>query len=285
MCGREKGDDMKKLTVSLGPVQETLLIPLLGRAVETRKSGGLLSDPRAVEIVDQLDYDFTKWEKSRSLQGSVLRTRMIDDDVKDFLALYPQGTVVEIGCGLNTRFERLDNGQVRWFDLDLPDTIALRRQFFDDSARRTMIAASVLESEWIGQIKATESPCCFVSEAVLIYLDAADAERAIQQIVAAFPGSWLLMDTTSKASVASQAKHDAMKHLPKSSWFRWEVDDPKELERLGIRLMRSRSFADATPEMVKHFPWFYRLLAHLAPRILDRMTQGYRLNRYEIAEA
>lgn len=276
---------MEKLKVSLGPVQETLLIPLLGRAVETRKSGGLISDPRAVEIVDQLDYDFSKWEKAQSLQGSVLRTRMFDDDVKDFLTLHPQGTVVEIGCGLNTRFERVDNGQVRWFDLDLPDTIALRRQFFEDSTRRTMIAASVVESGWMDQVKVTEGPCCFVSEAVLIYLDAADAERAIRQIVTAFPRSCLLMDTTSQAFVASQGKHDAMKHLSRASWCRWEVDDPKELERLGIHLIRSRSFADAGPELVKHFPWVFKLLVRLAPWIVRRMTQGYRLNRYEITEA
>lgn len=38
--------------------------------------------------------------------------------------------MIEIGTGLNTRFESVDNGVVRWLDLDLPDTIELRRQFF-----------------------------------------------------------------------------------------------------------------------------------------------------------
>jgi O-methyltransferase involved in polyketide biosynthesis len=160
MTAAENCEAMTKLNVSLGPVQETLLIPLLGRAAETRRSGGLINDPRAVEIVNQLDYDFSKWKKSQSLAGCVLRTRMFDDDVRDFLAHNPDGTVVEIGCGLNTRFERLDNGQAQWFDLDLPDTIALRRQFFEDVPRRTMIAASVLDSGWVGQVKATGGPFC-----------------------------------------------------------------------------------------------------------------------------
>lgn len=216
---------------------------------------------------------------------SALRTRMIDDDVRDFLALHRQGTVVEISCGLNSRFERVDNGQVRWFDLDLPDSITLRRRFFDDSARQTMIAESVLESGSIEQIKVTGGPYCFVSEAVMIYLKAADAERAIEQIVAACPGTWLLMDTTSRSLVESQAKHDAMKHLPKTSWFRWQVDDPKELERLGIHLVRSRLFADAGSELTKHLPCWMGFLARWAPWITRRMTQGYRLNRYSIAEA
>ncbi|MEO0409803.1 MAG: class I SAM-dependent methyltransferase, partial [Cyanobacteria bacterium P01_A01_bin.135] len=137
---------MTKVAVDLGPVQETLLIPLLGRAVQTQKGNGLIQDPKAVEIVNALDYDFSKWEKSRSLTGATLRTRMYDQDVQAFLNEHPAGTVVEIGCGLNTRFERLDNGQVRWFDLDLPDTIALRRQFFQDGPRRTMLEASVLDT-------------------------------------------------------------------------------------------------------------------------------------------
>ncbi|MEL6777615.1 MAG: hypothetical protein AAFO06_10190 [Cyanobacteria bacterium J06597_16] len=55
---------MTKIPVNLGPVQETLLIPLLGRAVETQKGSGLIRDKKAVEIVDASDYDFSKWGKS-----------------------------------------------------------------------------------------------------------------------------------------------------------------------------------------------------------------------------
>jgi O-methyltransferase involved in polyketide biosynthesis len=66
---------------------------------------------------------------------------MFDVLVADFLRDHPEGTVVEIGCGLNTRFERLDNGRVHWFDLDLPDSIELRQRFFSDSDRRTTLAA------------------------------------------------------------------------------------------------------------------------------------------------
>lgn len=63
----------------------------------------------------------------------------------DFLATHHTGTVVEIGTGLNTRHERVDNGQAHWFDLDLHDVIELRRAFFVNTPRRTMIAASVTD--------------------------------------------------------------------------------------------------------------------------------------------
>jgi O-methyltransferase involved in polyketide biosynthesis len=66
-----------------------------------------------------------------------------------FLSRHPQGTVVEIGAGLNTRFERLDNGAVHWFDLYLPDAVELRRRFLADSDRRKTLACSILDPDWV----------------------------------------------------------------------------------------------------------------------------------------
>ncbi|MEL6225379.1 MAG: class I SAM-dependent methyltransferase, partial [Cyanobacteria bacterium J06627_8] len=134
------------------------------------KENGLIQDEKAVEIVNALDYDFSKWKKSKTLAGATLRTRLFDEDVQTFLSSNPTGTIVEIGCGLNTRFERLDNGKARWFDLDLPDSMALRRQFFEDQPRRTMLAASVLDTDWMETVIDTGGPWCFISEAVIIYL-------------------------------------------------------------------------------------------------------------------
>jgi len=81
---------MQKIAVNLGSVQETLLIPLLGRAVETQKNNGLIQDRKAVEIVDALDYDFSKWKKSKSLEGATLRTKMFDQYVQSFLSDHPR---------------------------------------------------------------------------------------------------------------------------------------------------------------------------------------------------
>ena len=100
---------MAKVTVALGPIQEILLIPLLGWAMETQKGSGLIQDEKAVKIVETLDYDFSKWQKSKSLLEATVRTRMFDQDVQAFLSQHPSGTLIEIGCGLNTRFECLVN--------------------------------------------------------------------------------------------------------------------------------------------------------------------------------
>ena len=131
----------------------------------------MINDPKAVEIVKSLDYDFGKWDKWKSLMGAIMRLRMFDQHAQEFLDKYPNGTIVEIGCGLGTRFERLDNGKARWFELDLPDVIELRKHFFQDEQRRTAVAASVLDTDWMEQVAATGGPWMFISEAVIIYLE------------------------------------------------------------------------------------------------------------------
>lgn len=272
---------MAKMKVELGDVQITMMIPLIGRAVETRKKSGLIDDPRAVEIVETLDFDFSRWEKSKSLVGTVVRTRMFDNHVQEFLRLHPTGTIIEIGCGLNTRFERLDNGQAHWFDLDLPDSIALRKKFFQNSKRRQMIAASVLQDDWFDQVKATGGPYCFLSESVLIYLDNADAEQALEQISHAFPNSWIVVDTTAQSLIDNQVKQELSRPLPQKSWFRWACDDPKSLERLGLKLLSSHSLLDANSELVSQLPFMMRLLYTWAPGILRRVSNGFYINRFQ----
>ncbi|MEV5387680.1 class I SAM-dependent methyltransferase [Streptomyces sp. NPDC052721] len=134
--------------VRLGTVQETLLIPLYGRAVDNRKPDAILRDTRAEEIVASIDYDFARFDGLPSLTGAVLGTALFDRWVAEFLTEHPSGTVVELGTGLDTRYERVGNGRARWFELDLPDVIDLRRSFFTDTPRRTTIAASVTDPAW-----------------------------------------------------------------------------------------------------------------------------------------
>jgi O-methyltransferase involved in polyketide biosynthesis len=95
-----------------------------------------------------------------------------DEWIKGFLRCRADGTVAEIGAGLNTRLERLDNGRLHWFDLDLPDAVELRRLFFTDNERRTT-ASSVLESGWTATMRQSPGPYFFVAEEVFVYLERA----------------------------------------------------------------------------------------------------------------
>ena len=268
---------MNKVPIRLGDVQETLLIPLYGRARDSRARHPVLGDTRAAELVDLIDYDFGGFG-GPSLPGSVLRASIFDAWVRRFLDEHPGGTVVELGAGLSTRFDRLDDGRVRWFDLDLPDTIALRREFFGDRERYTMISGSVLDTDWLDRLAGTPEPRLFLSEAMLFYLAEDQVRAALTQVARRFPTATLAFDTGGALMMRSQERNGSMKAV--TARMQWVCDDPGRLEHWGLLLRESRTFATPPPETAAAWPWRYRygmpLLARLAPPIVN----SYRLNLY-----
>ncbi|MER6526244.1 class I SAM-dependent methyltransferase [Streptomyces sp. NPDC001508] len=269
--------------IRLGRVQETLLIPLYGRAVENRKEQPALRDTRAAEIVASIDYDFARFDNLPSLTGAVLRTSLFDRWVTDFLTTRPTGTVVEIGTGLNTRYERVDHAQARWFDLDLPDVIDLRRTFFADTPRRTMIAASVTDETWADGVTAQAGgPCFFVAEAVLPFLRETDVRHVVGLLADRFPGSLLALDTAGAAFIDAQDRHDAMSKV--EARMQWTCDDPAELAewRPGTQILASHTLSSLPPRMYDELPAAYQeMLSGLAAQRLPQ-AEAYRLNLLQL---
>src|SRR5512139_1092620 len=116
--------------VRLTGVPETLLWNLYFRAAEARRPDTVLSDPKAVELVDErIDYPFAERmgpAGAVQAQTQALRVRTFDRAVRDFLSRHPDGTVVALGEGLETQFWRVDNGRVRWLTVELPETAEVR---------------------------------------------------------------------------------------------------------------------------------------------------------------
>jgi O-methyltransferase involved in polyketide biosynthesis len=260
-----------KHQAQLGAVQQTLFIPLAARARETQRKHPVLRDPKAVELVRSIDYDAAKYGRGAGGSVTVLRTAIFDFWVREFLARHPAGTVAEIGTGLNTRFERVDNGQVRWFDLDLPDTIELRRAFFADTERRRMIAASVLEEDWIPEVAQSGGPYFFVAEGVLVYLPEDQVMRALSRIAEAFPGALLALDTYPRRTFDQQHKLAARKNIP-ARWA-WACDDPSSLRRHGLEVVESATLTRPPRALRGQLPAGYRYLLPLAdPFVGKAMT-------------
>lgn len=274
---------MTRHPISLGTVQETLLIPLYGRAVEHRKPLPALRDPRAAELVDAIDYDFRRFDGMPSLLGAVLRTSVFDHWIRGFLDEHPTGTVVEIGTGLNTRFERVDNGRARWFELDLPDVVELRRTFFADGPRRTTLAGSVTEPAWCEAVAAGGPGPYFLSaEAVLPFLTEAEVRGVIAMAAERFPGSLLAFDTSSPQIVDTQDTHDVLSKV--SARMRWGCADPAEVTgwRPGTRLLGSHRLTTLPPAVFDPLPAGYRtMLTDLAEQRLPQV-EGYRLNLFRL---
>jgi O-methyltransferase involved in polyketide biosynthesis len=268
MTGRE--------TVELGEVQRTLFFPLAARARETRKKRPLLSDPKAVEIVESVDFEIASITPGPTRFMVILRTLVFDWWVRQFLAEHPDGTVVELGTGLNTRFERTDNGTAHWIDLDLPDTIELRRRYFADTDRRRMVAASLLDDDWQATVAQLPGPYFFVSDGVLAYLAEEDVTGTLARIARRFPGAMLAFDTVTRASTAQEQKMAAKRNIPR---WQWACDDPRSLERLGLTLVESVGVTRPPAGLRAQLPASYRYLLPLADPIFGKRGMAVSLFR------
>jgi O-methyltransferase involved in polyketide biosynthesis len=157
---------------SLTGVAETLMITLYARYVETQRSDSFFQDPKAVEIVERTNYDFAKYAKGWASQlGVVIRVQEYDRITRQFLKAHPNAVVINLGCGLCTRFTRLDNGSVRWYEIDFPEVIEFRRKFFKESDRYQFISKSILDFSWIDQIqRSVDQPLLILMEGVSPFL-------------------------------------------------------------------------------------------------------------------
>jgi O-methyltransferase involved in polyketide biosynthesis len=213
-----------------------------------------------------------------------LRTAMFDRYVRPFVERHPAGTVVEIGAGLNTRFERLDTGTIHWVDLDLPDGAALRRRYFQETDRRTILGCSILDPAWVDTVRQCPPPYCFVAETVLVYLQEAEVRTALGMISADFPGSRLVFDTLGPRAVRHGNQDHARQQL--AGRFRWGCADPHALETWGsgLRLVESGALADVPLEIRPSLPLSMRVIIQLI-RLRPAWRNVYRINVFETAPA
>jgi O-methyltransferase involved in polyketide biosynthesis len=272
---------MRRMTdthkVELGTIQETMLLTLADRAVDARKKRSVLQDTKAVEIIESIDHPLA--QSGGIHQGTVTRTAIYDSLLRGFLDDHPAGTVVEIGSGLNTRFERLDNGRVHWIDLDLPDSIEVRHKFFADTDRRRMLAGSVLDNGWHDTVAALPGPYLFVSEGVLAYLPREDVDKALTTIVGRFPGATMVFDTYSGKTL--QATNRLADKGKMGARLVWSCEDPREFESLGCTLVSSTSITKPPREVRERLPVSVRIaLPVLHPVGKNR----FRLNMFRIPE-
>jgi O-methyltransferase involved in polyketide biosynthesis len=192
-----------QIKINLGDVQKTLFLPLWGRAEESRKRKPLLVDETAIRIIAQVDFDFSQITQNideLTQIAWVKRSLCCDRVVKEFLERYPEGTIVNIGCGLDTTFERTDNGKLKWYDLDLPDVIDLRSNFVKENARRRFVAASFLDNEWLEAIEVIGN-VLFMAAGVFYYFEEPVIKGFMIRLIDRYPGSEILFDASSPLGV------------------------------------------------------------------------------------
>jgi O-methyltransferase involved in polyketide biosynthesis len=185
---------VERIPVDLSGIPETLLGNLGRRAAAARL--GALKDPMAIEVVDRLEYDFA--DSGRGARLHAVRVATFDAAVRRFLGSHPAGTVVALGEGLETQFWRLDNGQVRWLTVDLPETMDLRHRLLPDDPRQSSHRGSALDLDWVEQLDPTD-PILVTAQGLLPYFQRDQVHDLIAGIAERLPGSLLVFDAVPEA--------------------------------------------------------------------------------------
>lgn len=261
-----------KTTVNLHGVPQTLLLPLLGRAKLSQEARSPFHDPKAVELVNTLNYDFASLSKTVG-QASLFwmaRAYCFDEAVKQYVQRHPKAVIVNLGAGLETAFHRVDNGQLTWIDLDLPEVIALRQQLLPQPQRVHTIVKSVLDFTWMDDVKQYGDDIFFFAGGLFVYFPEAQVKSIFTRMAEQFPQGELIFDVASQRGVyyANKMLQDAQM---KDAVLKWGIDDGAVLETWSpkITLLRYHRYFQ-TLRATRSLPLFMR--ARMA--FYDRVNRG-----------
>ena len=257
-----------KYHIAKNSVQETLIIPLLGRLVCSERFPKLFSDPEAKRICDSLDYDFAekrkKMESTAGLFGALeVAQRQYDlgCEVEAYLKDHPTAAVVNLGCGLDDTFRKCDNGLCRGYNVDLPDVIRVRNDLLPVGERERNLAFDLNDFGWMGQIDGSNG-AVFYAAGVFYYFRTADVKKLFQAMAERFPGGVLVFDSCN----ARGAK------LMRKTWLKeagitdvsayFSLEDESELRRWSDRftLVSARSYMRGYRDIYKDVTWFHKLM-------------------------
>lgn len=266
---------MDKPMQCLSEVSGTMLITLFARAKETRSKDAIIHDPKAVEIIEifkkeivgstnPIHQKILKDRYNPKLAVTMaLRSCRFDRYVLDFLSRHPDGTVINFGCGLDTRFDRIDNGRVRWFDIDFPSVIDLRRRFMEESDRRQFIAGSILDPQWLEKAK-TGGPYLILAEGVFMYLKEQDVKELLMMVKRELGSVELVAEVSNKYWVDKmntpymRAKFKRQLGMTGGAVFSFGVPNSRHFETwdAGYRYLDEWTYFDDNEKKLGWFNWF-----------------------------
>lgn len=193
--------------MELSNESKTLFIPLYGKALMS-KNNLFLNDPKAEEIIDTVDYNFNSLKQSKWLSMYMsLRALIIDELCNKYIENHKNATIIHLGCGLDSRVLRVNQGFYKWYDIDYLSVIELRKKYYKQNIKYKMIASSVLDYKWINEIEKNKN-VLIILEGLTMYLSVNEIKELINEIHAQLGSVNLLFDAYSlKAVKASKIKN------------------------------------------------------------------------------
>lgn len=263
---------MQTEKVHLTKEKETLLATLYARALESRSPNPILRDEMAEDAVRRIDYDFEHLKVDTL--SIAMRAKQFDIWTTEFLADHPGATVLHLGCGLDSRVFRIDPpASVRWFDVDYPEVIELRRRLYPERAGYEMIGSSLTDLQWLDAIPG-DHPAWILAEGVTMYLSADIMNPLLSRLTNHFSSGAIAFDAIGPAAVR-MARANRSIRATGATFGGFSVDDPQELQKVAPKLEFVKE--SRTPEM----PGYPKLplLTRALVRVFDAVPSLRKLSR------
>lgn len=182
----------------------TLLWTLYLRARDARCARPVLGDRHAAEVIERIDYDFSKLRLLTTGTATIAaRARCFDTWTEQFLTTYPHGQVLHLGCGLDSRPLRVSlPATTRWIDVDFPEVIDLRQRLYDFPSSVDSIASSVTDSVWWDEVS-RDLPTLVLCEGLLMYLRGQDVHTLLDRAVDTLPSGRIAFDAVAPWAVSA----------------------------------------------------------------------------------
>ena len=224
-------------------VNKTLYIPLYGKAFVSRR-GILLEDPKAEAIWAAGGFPLKGKAKSRWLAYYMgMRSAVFDRWLRKMLKEDPCAVVLHIGCGLDSRPERVAHPGHLWLDVDFPEVIAERRKFFPETEQQRLVGSDIREEAWLDQIP-EGSTLVIVMEGVSMYLTVPELKTVLARWKQRFPSMHLLLDSYTEFAAKATKYKNPINEVGVSQVYGF--DDPEILtEDTGLTFVQEHTM---TPE-------------------------------------
>lgn len=268
---------MEKYKIEKNTVQETLMIPLIGRKVCSEHFPELFADPEADRILNMLDYDLggklRLMNTPPGLFGALeVAQRQYDLawEVKDYLLTHPEAAVVNMGCGLDDTFRKCDNGRCKGYNIDMQDVIAVRNDLLPAGPREENIAHDLNDFAWMDMIDASGGAVFFAS-GVFYYFHREDVKKLFAEMARRFPGGVVVFDCCNKRGakmmMKTWIKQAGIKDV--SAFFSLENTSEIKQWKGDFESVTSRSYMRGYRDIYNDVSWFHKLMIRLCDKMIN----------------
>ena len=232
------------LIMELNNESKTLFIPLYGKALMSKRKL-FINDPKAEEIIGNIDFNFEELKQSKWLSMYMAaRARILDEITSEFIARKPNATVIHLGCGLDSRCLRVNESFNKWCDIDYPNVIELRKRFYAENDKYRMIGKSVTDLSWLNEIEADNSNILIVAEGLTMYVSEDEIQQLLKGINERFGNATILFDAYSRQAVKSSKIKNPVNQM--SASVKWGMNTPDDFNKLNPNLEFIREY------LIKH---------------------------------